>query len=245
MTPKEAREILDTYALRLQKSKDPNTADNEWMFGRLMAYVHKYLWGLSYNHYVVRGQEGKDLYQEGLIALFTKAIPKYDPDRNMSFLNFAKMCVRRHLITILNTSRHRKKDLPMNQALPLDQVMSSNDSDDSLNGGTLMNIIYDETEDFVVDLCREEDKSCTLVELESTLSRFEQSVLTFYLQDHSYRQIARLVSKEHDRRYNEKSIDNALLRIRNKAAALREEGVDLPLFNGHRRRRRKKRKNTS
>jgi len=224
LTPAEARPHLDGYALRMQRD-----TGQEWCFERLSHYLHKYIWGLAYNRYIVRGHEGKDLYQEGLIALRFKAIPKFNPHRGMSFLNFAKMCIKRHLITLLNQARNRKKDKPMNESVPLEMILPGND-DDASEGGTLLNVLVDNETDFLGDMCREEDKKKTVKSLGDTLSPFEKAVLTYFLEDHSYREIAKLVSKDLGSRFNEKSIDNALLRIRSKATSLRKEAADLPLF---------------
>jgi hypothetical protein len=131
----------------------------------------------------------------------------------------------------------------MNQSVSLEMIFGAEQHQGDPDGGTLLNVIYDEDNDFISDICMEEDKERTLDELRDTLSRFELSVLNFYLEDHSYKQIAKLVSKEHDKRYNEKSIDNALLRIRHKASSLLEGGAAmLPLFRGRRRRKKSKTK---
>lgn len=223
LAPAQARVHLDGYALRMQRDMG-----KEWCFERLSHYLHKYIWGLAYNRYIVRGHEGKDLYQEGLIALRFKAIPKFNPHRGMSFLNFAKMCIKRHLITLLNQARNRKKDKPMNDSVPI-EILPGND-DEPMEGGTLLNVLSDTETDFIGGLCRDEDKRKTIKCLGDTLSPFERAVLTYFLEDHSYREIAKLVSKDLGSRFNEKSIDNALLRIRSKATGLRKEKAELPLF---------------
>jgi hypothetical protein len=64
------------------------------------------------------------------------------------------------------------------------------------------------------------------------LSGFEREVLGEYLTSSSYAEIAQDLSKRYRKRHQTKSIDNALVRIRNKAQKLRDEGKieDLPLF---------------
>ena len=235
LPPSLAKPYLNGYALAMQEDMD-----NEELFDRIRQYLHKFIVGLAYSRYVVRGHEGKDLYQEGMIALRFKAIPKFRDDRGMSFLNFAKMCIKRHLITILNQARNRKKDQPMNRSVPLDSVTTPGD-DDSGDGEALSNFIVDDEKDSFVEMCRVEDKDRTLSELKKQLSDFEKAVLACYLEGHSYRETSRLVTRILGKRYDEKSIDNALLRIRNKAIVLSRGGQELPMF-GLRKTRRRKRK---
>jgi len=53
-------------------------------------------------------------------------------------------------------------------------------------------------------------------------------VLEEYLNEKSYKEVAKSVSKRLEIRYNAKSIDNALLRIRKKAQELiREDNKDI------------------
>ena len=64
------------------------------------------------------------------------------------------------------------------------------------------------------------------------LSGFERIVLDEYLSGSSYKEVSKNVSKTLNKRYNTKSIDNALLRIRKKALHLKEHGKleEIPLF---------------
>jgi len=232
MSPLRAKDLLNGYAMAMQKDEMC-----EFYFERILMYIHKYIMNLSYNRYILKGFDGKDLYQESQIILRFKAIPNFDPNRGMSFLNFAKMCINRHLITLLNTSLTRRKDQPMNQAIPIDQAYNSGDSTSTEDGQGLLNILHEETT-FLDEMCRSEDMDLTLQKLVVNLSRFEALVLKYYLEKASYREIADLISAELGKEYDEKSVDNALLRVRKKAVELYCGGEDLPLFEskGHRRR---------
>jgi RNA polymerase sporulation-specific sigma factor len=150
-------------------------------------------------------------------------------NKGMSFLNFAKMCIRRHLITLLNTSKTRLKDQSMNRAISLD---SSPLGDDDDGKNSFLNIIADEglSGDKVAE--NNEAYRITKTALFNALSSFEQVVLEEYLSSSSYREISKNVTKKLGTRYNTKSIDNALLRIRKKAMYLIEHSKmeDVPLF---------------
>jgi RNA polymerase sporulation-specific sigma factor len=226
-TPAEVRPLLDASALKLQE--DPS---DEEAFNTIYLYMHRYLLGLSFNHFIIKGQEGKDLYQEGLIALWQKAIPKFRLGRGMSFCNFAKMCIHRHLITLLNTSLNRKKDQPINRAISLDSDFNKSDSDNG-EGGDMFNVIYDEGDSFVDNLCHVEDRGYTEELLRSNLSEFESKVLGQYLEGFSYKEMASNLECK------DKSIDNALLRIRKKAENLYGGENFLPIFSEKKRKDRK------
>ena len=72
----------------------------------------------------------------------------------------------------------------------------------------------------------------TLRTVKGKLSIFEQTVLDEYLDDKSYKEASKSINKKHIEKCNEKSIDNALLRIRKKAVEIRKECGDneLPLL---------------
>ena len=229
--PSEVQSDLDALALKVQRRPSDQKS-----FMRIVAYMHKYLVGLVFKKYpFVRGYEESDMYQEALIALMRKAIPAFRLGKNMSFLNFAKMCVNRHLITILNSANNGRKHMPINTAISLDHSPSGAEDDDScllsnvITGPDRQTMPFDSME-------RSEAFAVTFRTLSSQLSRFEKCVLVEYLQEESYRDSARKIRRKHGARCNEKSIDNALLRIRKKAAQIKAEmqvemqGEALPLL---------------
>ena len=219
---KEFLKELDQYALRLQKN--PN---DEEAFKKIHDALNKFIMGQAFHRFIIRGYEGNDLCQEALIVLWSKAIPCFNPERGMSFWGFAKMCINRHLITILNSALTRKKDMPMNKSVSLDEIFVNNDSDGG-DGCTLMNL-FDDGTDFLNGICSSEDQRETLIILKESLSPFETMVLLCYLEGMSYKEISKNISEDLERFCNEKSVDNALLRIRRKAMEIIKE-KKLPLF---------------
>lgn len=211
---------LDNFALKLQKdSKD------EEAFNAIHLALHKYIIGQAFHRFIIRGHDGKDLYQEALIVLWQKAIPSFDPTRGMSFFGFAKMCINRHLITILNSALNRKKDMPMNRSISLDEIFGDENEDTNCS---LANVLEDPN-DFIKDICFSEDKDKTVEILRNMLSPFESMVLYYYLEGMSYKEMSKNISKVLERHCNEKSVDNALLRIRRKAIEILG-GESLPMF---------------
>jgi len=208
--------------------KHPN--DN-YCFDKIHFYIHKYLLGLVFKKFnFIKGQDENDMYQESLIALFKKAIPNFNPNKGMSFLNFAKMCITRHLITILHASKHRKKDIPMNTSISMDHAPTEQDDHEM---PPLSNIIADNNNKTLPykKMSDKEIYNQTLDLLKNRLSTFEIIVLEEYLNEKSYREVAKNVSKRLSARCDAKSIDNGLLRIRKKAQELIKNNISIPLFN--------------
>lgn len=228
-TPKQVQLELDKIALNIQKK--PNSKKNDELFNRIHLYMHGYLLNVVLKQFpYIRGLQTNDIYQEALLAIRFKAIPGFDNSKGMSFLNFAKMCIRRQLITILNQSRHRQKDKSINEAISLDSSPADDDS-----GNTFSNIIPDD--DLSVDKKTEKSEaiSVTRQTLMNELSDFEKKVLSEYLTSSSYKEIAKNITKAQNKKFNSKeakAVDNALLRIRKKAIQLkkRSRNDDLPLF---------------
>jgi len=224
-TPKQVQKVLDSLVKKMQREPSNNA-----IFDKIHLYIHGYLINVVLKKFpFIRGLQTVDVYQETLIALRFKAIPNFKRNKGMSFLNFAKMCIRRHLITLLNASKNRNKDKTINQSVPID---TSPIRDDSENRGTYANIIPDKKESADKEIEGHEAYEVTKRTLFNALSGFEKTVLNEYLASSSYQEISKNISVALRNRYNTKSIDNALLRIRKKAMHLMKFGKkeDLPIF---------------
>lgn len=154
----------------------------------------------------MQGAEREDLIQEGMIGLF-KAIRDYDPEREASFKSFAEMCINRQLLSAVKRSL-RKKNMPLNQSVSLDTPLLQ---DDETVDWTLLDVISEKQaetpEDFLI---KNEDVAQAARKLEQVTSDFEKQVLRHYLEGKSYQEMAEIFDVK------EKSIDNALQRIKRK-----------------------------
>ena len=227
-TPQQVQKELDALAKKMQK--DPH---NDAIFDKIHLYMHGYLINVVLKKFpFIRGLQTVDIYQETLIALRFKAIPNFKRNKGMSFLNFAKMCIRRHLITLLNASKNRKKDQSINRAISLDSSPISNSDSDEDGRNTYANIITDGKPPVDEEMECNEAYEVTKTTLLNALSEFEQIVLSEYLASSSYKEISKNITKRTSKRHNTKSIDNALLRIRKKAMQLKKysKNDDLPIF---------------
>jgi len=226
-TPKQIQSKLDKMAIAMRRHPEDHYK-SQLLFDKIHLYMHGFLINVALKQFpYIRGLQTVDIYQEALIALRFKAINGFRQGKGMSFLNFAKMCIRRHLITLLNSSKTRLKDQSINQAISLDSTYGNNE-----DGQTLANIIPDKGHSVDKQTENSEAYSVTLKSLCDTLSEFEQEVLYEYLTSSSYNEIADDVSDKKSKSNPTKSVDNALVRIRTKAKKLKEIGKldEIPLF---------------
>ena len=154
--------------------------------------------------YFLIGADSEDIRQEGMIGLY-KAIRDYDKEKNASFRSFAELCINRQMITAIKAAT-RQKHQPLNSYVSLNKPVFENDSEetylDLLREGELLN-----PEALLIG---QENKNFLENQMIKNLSSFESRVLTLYLQGRSYFEIANMLNKP------EKSIDNALQRVKKK-----------------------------
>ena len=151
--------------------------------------------------YFLIGGENEDLIQEGMIGLFG-AIGDYDTDCQVTFFKFAQLCIDRQMMKAIEAS-NRKKHSPLNA-----YVSFYND-----DGGELEDPLS--TSDDPAELLIEAEENMDLIErLKNALSSMEKQVFDLYMKDYDYKEIASKLGK------SEKSIDNTLTRIKQKARAL-------------------------
>ncbi|MBR3593829.1 MAG: sigma-70 family RNA polymerase sigma factor [Clostridia bacterium] len=138
--------------------------------------------------------EMEDLMQEGIIALY-QCIKSFD-SAEASFPTFARLCVDRALMSEIRAIS-RKKRIPKDKLVSLEDVSVMADGSDPER----MLIETEEVSDLNVNLQR-------------LLSKLEYKVLMLYLHNYSVADIAEALS------VSEKSVNNALYRIRNKLTNL-------------------------
>jgi RNA polymerase sporulation-specific sigma factor len=158
--------------------------------------------------YFLAGADHEDVVQEGMIGLY-KAIRDFRDDRLARFRAFAELCVTRQIITAVKTAT-RQKHSPLNGYVSLHYPVMDSDSE-----GSLLDCIAD---DRVVDPARWlidlKEKRALHAKVEQSLSDLESSVLHFYLQGKSYREMSR------ELHCRTKCIDNALQRVKRKIGGL-------------------------
>ena len=179
----------------------------------------------------VPGNSSDDIYQEALYALRYKAIPDYDKTRGQNgpypFDNFAVLCIRRHLSTLLKSSFQNKKKV-LNTSYSLNQNNNSNSDEGDL---FLVDILSKNSKDILDGLETKEYYKELFGKLFKRLSSFEKKIFVLYTKKYSYEEITALTNKYYKenskkKRINIKSVDNALSRIKQKAKEIFEKNQD-------------------
>ena len=146
--------------------------------------------------FFLSGSDSEDLLQEGMIGLLA-AMDGFDPAGDLSFAAFAALCIRRRVISAVRSASSQKQML-LTSALPMTDVTEPS------------------PEPGPEELLLAQERAAELAaNLQGCLSRLERQILGYYLDGWSYGQIAAAVGK------TPKAVDNAVQRIRAKAARLK------------------------
>lgn len=183
----------------VEEAKTGNPYAMEYLISKYKNFVK----GKARTYFLV-GADKEDIIQEGMIGLF-KAARDYNREKLSSFKAFAELCITRQIITAIKTAT-RQKHIPLNSYISLNKPIYDEDCD-----RTLLDVIseakIEDPEELVInseELCLMENK---ILEL---LSDLEWKVLMAYLDGKSYQEIAKELHR------HEKSIDNALQRVKRK-----------------------------
>jgi len=156
--------------------------------------------------YFLAGGDGEDLFQEGMLGLLS-AVRTFDPSKGVKFSTYAESCVKRRIYSAIRTASGYKHT-PLNSYISLE----SHELDESKTQNAFF---LRDPEDFII--ARESAGEVERL-LYGALSRFESGVLHLYLEGMSYREIAAIINKK------EKSVDNAIQRIRKKLTEILQYG---------------------
>lgn len=154
--------------------------------------------------YFLIGADKEDIIQEGMIGLY-KAIRDYDIKKSASFRGFAEICITRQIITAIKTAT-RQKHIPLNSYISLNKPAYDDDTEQMMIDMIAENENLNPEE---IMISRERFSSI-LEKMSEVLSKYEWEVLKLFLDGKSYGEIAKKLKK------SEKSIDNALQRIKKK-----------------------------
>ncbi len=192
-------ELEDNYLIALAKQGRPDAYDK--IVRRYYGFVR-----LKASSYFLIGGDADDLIQEGLVGLY-KAVRDYRSDRESSFRNFAELCITRQIITAVKTST-RNKHTPLNEYVSFSQTPSASGGD---GDPTLDEMLPGPTvHDPVNQVISSEELHSLVGCLSSVLSELESSVLSLYLDGHSYEAVSDRLDCD------TKTVDNALQRVKRK-----------------------------
>ncbi len=154
--------------------------------------------------YFLVGGDGEDLIQEGMLGLLS-AIREFDLSMNTSFKTYAEVCVKRRIYSAIK-SASRKKHEPLNDMVSLEDVLSDESNSSAVSYGEAYRRTPEE------QVLAREGVGEIIQTYSRCLSKFEVEILNLYLSGLSYSEIAELCGK------TDKSVDNAVQRIRRKLA---------------------------
>lgn len=161
--------------------------------GSLISLISRYLNIIDrkLSRYAQWSSEREDMKQETLMTLLN-AVRYYDSQKQVKFSTFADRCIENSIRNSLQKRNTKKARL-------LKDAISMYDASD---------IVVDENpEDLYID---QEKYRVMLGQIEVNLSEFEKNVLFSYLDGNNYTQISTKLGS------SQKSVDNALQRVRRK-----------------------------
>ncbi|MBE7081942.1 MAG: sigma-70 family RNA polymerase sigma factor [Clostridiales bacterium] len=193
MNKLEIQKLSDEELVSLAEAKDERAIDE--LFDR-----YKYIASAVAHSYFLNGGDSEDLLQEGLFAVF-KAITSFNA--KSSFKTYVYTCVKNRIFNVIKSS-NRYKNQPLNNYISLSGAFDNEGDADKTE--IIVDKHFGPEEIFINAEAENELKDI----INSVLSKFEHEILVYYLKGYSYREISEKVEKK------EKSIDNAIQRIRKK-----------------------------
>ena len=153
--------------------------------------------------YFLAGGDSDDLIQEGMMGLM-KAVREFDCSKEASFRTFAEVCIRNRVFSALRSAA-RAKHSPLNQSISIEAPFFDSNAYAAVTG-------HSSSIDPEELLILRENAEHDLHRITQQLSAFERGVLSLYLDGRTCREIAADLKK------SVKSVENAVQRIRRKAA---------------------------
>jgi RNA polymerase sporulation-specific sigma factor len=196
-------------------------------YEKILSHMHNYLCHLTSKYYI-QGSEFQDVYQEGAIKLLN-VIDKFDKEKG-SFTSFAQASIKKHIITMINRERAKKRWI-LNNSFSLDNTskiddeyinyIDNIDEDDMIAGSKVSNPI---------DIVQKDYEEYIIEKISEVLSDMEKKVFVLrFIKDYSYKEIALELNLFKKRRKNgkkvldQKSVDNAIWRSRPKIKKVLEK----------------------
>ncbi|QSX05969.1 sigma-70 family RNA polymerase sigma factor [Sedimentibacter sp. zth1] len=170
----------------------------ECLYGRYIRTIRKII-----SPFFLIGADKDDLLQEGMLGLY-KAINEYKTNKQCSFKSYASLCIKRHIITIIRSST-RQKHNPLNNYVSFNMLLC--DSNGIYILDTIANNYCDNPESIII--LNENKRKLNFI-INKNLSNFEKKVISCYISGLSYHEASIILETD------EKSIDNALQRIKKK-----------------------------
>lgn len=161
--------------------------------------------------YYLKDGDYQDLQQEATIGLL-EAIQSYNDCANIKFRNFAYLCIKREVDSLISRSNRKKRQI-LNNAIPIYAFTEEEKEKSGKNISYIDKYFQCQVptpEGFFLEREGLEELNDFLL---NQLSSLEKKVLTLRLSGLSYRDITLILS------ISDKSVDNAMQRIKRKINA--------------------------
>jgi len=158
--------------------------------------------------YYLKDGDQQDLLQEATIGLL-EAIKAYDYSTKVKFRNFAFICIKRELDSVVSRSNRKKRQI-LNNAIPIYAYVEEENTrygSEYYSGENYMKCEKDTPE---AALIAREGLQELMSFLQKELTKLEQKVLFLRIEGRSYREITSILEIQ------TKAVDNAIQRIRRK-----------------------------
>lgn len=163
--------------------------------------------------YFMKGSEAEDMIQEGFIGLF-HAIKNFDESQGKVFGAFAKVCIRRQMISAVRSSTRQKHKI-LNDSISINGIGDEESNEQGVAALVYQNVVVNTNPEEIVLQMESVEQITEIIQKE--LTPLEEQVLNLHLKGNSYEDISKALDK------NYKSIDNAVQRARKKLDKLLNE----------------------
>lgn len=182
----------------VKMSSDGDSKAEEFLLNKYKNFVRS----RARSYFIVSG-DSDDLIQEGMIGLYN-AIKTYDESKTASFMTYAGVCINNKILSAISADK-RQKNVPLNEYVSIYSMVKDDTGEETALGNVLPSDNNQNPETIIID---KERKDMIENNLSVNLSSLEKDVLSYYIEGLSYAEIGKIVGK------SEKSIDNAIQRIR-------------------------------
>ncbi len=159
----------------------------------------------KYIPYCDGGVDLNDLVQEGMLGL-NEAIKSFREDKEANFGTYARLCIKRKLISLVKSTRSHKNII-------LNQSVSFEDDD----ANTMDKFLVDNSFEPSLMLEEIDNQENLLNKLNEKLTDFECNVFELKKEGFEYKEIADILDRD------PKAIDNAIQRIKLKLKAIMKD----------------------
>ena len=158
--------------------------------------------------YYLKDGDDQDLVQEATIGLL-EAVKAYDYSTRVKFRNFAFICIKRELDSMVSRSNRKKRQV-LNNAIPIYSYVEEENARYGSDYYSGENFMKDDKDTPEAALIAQEGLEELMGFLRKELTALEQKVLFLRIKGMSYREITDTLSIQ------SKAVDNAIQRIRRK-----------------------------